>query len=153
MTVDVTPVFAAYLAGNRGPAVDDPTRRVPTAYGVSAKLDGSVIELALTFRAGAAYCCYEWGCHLWLFPSERWGRLRRELAAGGVPVPARLELRLKVVVEAGALFFNWARPVPGRPGVYELRPSETDRYHEVVITEASAPGAKQAAPPDRGGTR
>lgn len=141
--VDVTPIFAAQLARNRGPTADDPTAREPPNYVVSARLNGAVIDLTLTFRAGAAYCCCEWGCHLGLFQGERWGWLRRELASGALPVPDRLELRLAVSVEPGALFFDYARPVPGRRGLYELKPAEALRYQEVV-TEADGPEADTA---------
>jgi hypothetical protein len=94
VAVDVTPVFAAYLARNRGPVRGAPDARQSPDYGVSASLDGAVIELTLTFRAGLAYCCYEWGCHLTLYEGKRWEWLRRELSGRGLEVPPRLELRL-----------------------------------------------------------
>src|SRR3954464_10192156 len=93
-------------------------------YGVAAALTGRVIELALTFRAGSAYCCSEWGCHLGLSGGRRWDGLRREVAAPGVPAPDELELRLGVVVEAGALFFALRQPDPARRGWYAFAPAE-----------------------------
>ena len=118
MAVDITPAFAAYFARNRGPVPGDPEARQLPDYGVSASLDGGVIDLTLTFRAGAAYCCYEWGCHLALSEGKRWGWLRRELGTCGVPVPDRLELRLSCVIEEGAVFFNLFRPDPARRNWY-----------------------------------
>jgi hypothetical protein len=91
--VDVTEVFAAYFARNRGPVPGDAEARQQPDYGVSATLDGGVIDLTLTFRAGSAYCCYEWGCHLALYEGKRWGWLRRELATRGVAAPDRLVFR------------------------------------------------------------
>ncbi|MBX6315292.1 MAG: hypothetical protein IRY99_20630 [Isosphaeraceae bacterium] len=149
MAVDVTPVFLAYFARNRGPVPGDPEARQPPDYGVSATLDGGVIDLDLTFRGGSAYCCYEWGCHLGLPPGKRWDWLRRELAARGVLVPDRLELRITVVVEAGAMFFDWSRPEPsprGR-GWYAFAPVEAMRYQHNVV-EACNPDAEPGAPAD-----
>src|SRR5262245_23685225 len=131
----VTSAFAAYCAGNRGPVPGDPEARQPPDYGVSATLNGWAIDLTLTFRAKSAYCCYEWGCHLNLYEGKRWGWLRREIIARGVPIPDRLELRLTVIVEAGALFFDWARPEPsprGR-GWYVFAPAEAYQYTVVVV--------------------
>jgi len=134
----VTSAFAAYFARNRGPVPGDPEARQPPNYAVSATLADGVIDLTVTFRAGSAYCCYEWGCHLNLFEGKRWDWLRRELVARGVRVPDRLELRLAVVVEAGALFFDWARPEPsprGR-GWYAFAPAEAHQY-SVLVTEGT----------------
>src|SRR5262245_15441450 len=84
VAVDVTPVFASYFARNRGPVPGDPEARQPPDYGVLASLDGDRIDLALTFRAGSAYCCYEAGCHLDLLTGKRWEWLRRELSVRGL---------------------------------------------------------------------
>ena len=152
MGVDVTPVFAAYFARNRGPVPGDPEARQPPVYGVSASLDGGVIELSLTFRAGSAYCCCQWGCHLALYEGKRWDWLRRELATRGVPAPDRLELHLAVVVEAGALFFDWSRPEPSRRGRgwYAFAPHAAHRY-QVVVSEGNSPDAESGTAADGGG--
>jgi hypothetical protein len=154
VAVDVTSVFAAYFARNRGPVPGDPDARRQPDYGLSASLDGGVIDLALTFRAGSAYCCYEWGCHLALSEGKRWGWLRRELAARGVLAPDRLALRLAIAIEAGALFFDFRRPEPSRRGRgwYAFAPAEARRYH-VVVAEGHSPEAEPGAAPDRGGIR
>jgi hypothetical protein len=149
VAVNVTPVFAAYFARNRGPVPGEPDAWQRPDYGVSASLDGRVIDLTLTFCTGSAYCCYEWSCHLSLYEGKRWDWLRRELAAHGVPVPARLELRLAVVVETEALFFDWSRPEPSRRhrGWYAFAPAEAHRY-QVVVAEGCNPGAEPSAVPD-----
>jgi hypothetical protein len=134
----VTSVLAAYFACNRGRVLGNPDARQPPDYGVSARLDGRVVELSLTFRAGSAYCCSEWGCHLSLSDGMRWDWLRRELSDRGVPVPDRLKLHLAVTVEAGALFFDWTRPEPsprGR-GEYAYMPAEAQGY-TVIIAEGN----------------
>jgi hypothetical protein len=136
--VDIAPVFAVYLARNRGPVPANPDVRQPPDYGVSARLHGAVVELALTFRAGSAYCCDQWGCHLDLYEGKRWERLRRELSARGIEVPSRLELRLTVVVEAGALFFDFGRPDPSRRGWYEFAAAVECRYQHMVAEGGNA---------------
>ena len=126
----MTPVFAAYFARNRGPVLGDPNTRQPPDYGVSASLDGGMVELTLTFRAGSAYCCCEWGCHLNLYEDKWWEWLRRELSARGVEAPPRLELRLTVVVEAGALFFEFRRP-DRCARLVRLRTAQESRYQHM----------------------
>jgi hypothetical protein len=142
VTVDVTPVLTAYLACNRGPVPGDPEARQSPNFGVSACLDGAVIDMTLTFRSGSAYCCCEHGCHLDLYDGKRWERLRRALSAHGLVPAPRLELRLAVVVEAGALFFDFSRPQPSRRGRgwYAFAPEDALRY-ETVIAEGKEPDA------------
>ena len=147
MAFDVTPVFTAYFARNRGPAANDPTQHVPPNYGVSARLDGSLVELDLTFRAGAGYCCYEWGCHLGMVQGKRWEWLRRELTARGLALPELLELRMSVTVEAGALFFDYDRPLPEHRGRYALSASKAVRY-QAVVAEVDSKEAEPSAAPD-----
>lgn len=128
MPVDVTPAFAAYVAGNGGPTPADPDARQRPDYGISASFDGAAIDLNLTFRAGSAYCCGEWQCHFGLFRTRRWDKLRRELTILGLELPARLEVRVDVVIEAGALFF-----APGSPRAPRvLVPSKAHRYRQTV---------------------
>lgn len=143
MAVDLTPVFSDYLARNRGPVPGDPDARQPPDYGVSASLDGGFIELALTFRAGAAYCCSEWGCHLSASDNELWEWLRRELSARGAVAPPRLELHLTVVVETGALFFDFGRPDRSRRGWYDFAPAEERRY-QLVVSEGAIRAPNEA---------
>ncbi len=122
---DVTPLFAAALARNRGPVPGDPDARQLPDYGVSARLAGATVEATLTFRAGSAYCCGEWGCHVDLRPGARWEWLRRGLAEIGLAAPERLELRLPVVVEAGALLLA-PRRSPACPSAFA--PAGADQY-------------------------
>jgi hypothetical protein len=132
MAVDVTPVFAARLARNRGPDPNDPDRRQAPDYGVSASFEDGVVNLVLTFRSGSAYCCYEYGCHLDLSASRQWEWLRQELSGRGLAVPSRLKLQLEVVVEEGAIFFDLSKPDPTRRGWYAFARSAAHRYHASV---------------------
>jgi hypothetical protein len=139
MTVDVTPVLAKYLAPNRSP---DPTNTYgtrPSEYGVSAAWESGVINLLLTFRCGSYYCCYERGCHLDLLTHQRWERLRRQLTDHGLDIPPRLKLRLEVVVEDGAIFFDYSKPDPTRRGRYAFAPVDSFRY-QAELEEAESPG-------------
>jgi hypothetical protein len=148
MAVDVTPAFAAYTANNGGPTPIDPEARERPNYGISAHLDGAVIELKLTFRTGSAYCCGEWNCHFHLFPTRRWGRLRKELSALELEPAGRLELRVEVVIEEGALFLAPNR-VPRTPQA--LAPAKAFQYRQSV-TEGDRPEFEPAAPRNRRGT-
>jgi hypothetical protein len=132
MTVDVTSVFAAYLAQNRGPDPDEPTATRPSEYGVSAQWEDGVVRLALTFRRGCVYCCMESGCHLRLFSTKQWEWLRRELSARGIQLPSRLTVMVEVVVEDGAIFFDYSRPDQARRGRYAFAPVNAQRYQHVV---------------------
>ncbi len=132
MTLDLTSLFETYFAKNRGPVQGDPDGRQAPNYGVTASLDGKVIEMTLTFRAGSAYCCCESGCHLALFETERWDRLRGEMSVHRVVAPDRLSLRLTVVVEEGALFFDFSRPDPARRGWYAFKPVSGHKYQLLV---------------------
>jgi hypothetical protein len=131
--VDVWPVLAAYLARNRGWLPGNPDSRPAPAYGITASLDGPSLALTLRFCAGSAYCCCEWGCHLDLHAGRRWERLREDLVAHGLVPAERLQLRLTVIVEPGALFFDWSRPDPMRRGWYAFAPAGARRYD--VLTE------------------
>lgn len=138
MAVDVTLAFVAYTASNRGPTPTDPDARERPDYGLSATLYGNAVELLLTFHAGSAYCCGEWQCHFHLFPTRQWSQLRQELAALGVEVAGRLELRVEVVIEEGALFFA-PNPSPGRAPA-TLAPTRAFQYRQTVV-EGDRPDA------------
>jgi hypothetical protein len=137
MAVDVTPILAEVLARNRGHDPLNPDARQPPDYGVIAALEGSTLDMVLTFRKGSAYCCMEWGCHLPLIDGKRWHGLRRAFAAHGVTAPPRLELRLACVVEEGALFFDPNRPDPTRRGWYAFARAANHRY-QISASEAGS---------------
>ena len=136
MVLDVTPAFAAYLARNLGPNPMAPDERQTPDYGVSSAIDGGLVHLDLTFRSGSAYCCTEWGCHLNLREGKTWDRKRQEHAKQGIAALERIELRLTVHVEHGALFFDWLRPEPSRPGWFAFATAATSRY-DVAIAEGA----------------
>jgi hypothetical protein len=141
MGINVTPIFAEQLARKRGPDPHDPGHRQAPDYGIVATLEGDVVEAELTFRTGCAYCCYEWGCHVAL----RWDDLRAWLLARDLRPPERIELRRTVVIEEGAVFFDFRQPDPTRRGWYAFAPVSACRYQyapvEVVSeTRDSVPG-------------
>jgi hypothetical protein len=97
---DLTTEFRALLSKNLGPALNDPKRRVPPAYGVEAHLDGAVIHVRLVFKTNEPYCCGEPGCHL---PTgARFEAYLRESL--GLRDEPPLQYAVAVVVEAGARF-------------------------------------------------
>jgi hypothetical protein len=132
MVVDVTSIFAACFARNSGPVPGEPEKRHPPNYGVSANIDGASLDVTLTFLTGSAYCCSEWGCHLNLREGKRWDWLRRELSACELDAAETLELRLTVIVEAGALFFDWSRPDSARRCWYAFSPVAAHQYRTVI---------------------
>jgi hypothetical protein len=134
LEVDVTRALAALLANDGGVAPTDPDR-LRSEYGVVATMQESDLVVVLTFRSGTAYCCMEWGCHLPLFDERRWARARAVLVGQGISVPPRMRLRLKCVVEEGALFFDYSKPLPGRRGWYEFKAHKAAEY-EVETTES-----------------
>jgi hypothetical protein len=135
LAVNVTLVLSELLARNRGHDPLDPDRRQPPDYGVSASLEAGTLEVVLTFRSGATYCCYEPGCHVRLHNGHRWDELRRVLAAHGITAPLSLELRLTCVVEEGAVFFDFAKPDVTRRGWYAFHPVVAHRF-QVFAAEA-----------------
>jgi hypothetical protein len=147
VAIDITQILAELLSHNRGRDPLNPDGRQPPDYGVAATLEGSTLDMVLTFRSGAAYCCMEWGCHLGLTPhGQRWHALRRALAAHGVAAPPRLKLQLTCVVEEGAVFFDLFRPDPKRRGWYAFAPVAAHRY-QVSTAEATSSAKRQARLP------
>lgn len=132
MAENITPVIANLLARNKGSVPGNPQVRQTPNYGVTASLEGAVLEMMLTFRAGSAYCCCQSGCHFGAFEGKRWERLREEMQAHGFAPPERLQIRLSVVVEKGAMFFDGSRPDRTRRGWYEFAPVEEQRYQRVL---------------------
>jgi hypothetical protein len=105
-----------------------------TERGGRAPLEGSILEVELTFHAGSAYCCYEWGCHIAFTPlAKRWDDLRRQLVDRAILLPARIELRRTIVIEEGAMFFDLRSPDPRVCGWYAFAPVSAHRYHWVSI--------------------
>ena len=56
-------------------------------------------------------------------------------------------LRLDVVVQAGAMFFDYARVLPDRRGMYELSPIGAIR-RQAIVAEACSPDAEPDAAAD-----
>lgn len=133
MSVDVTSVLVKRLARNRGPVPGDPDHRQPPNYGVEAHYDDGILFVTLTFRAGSAYCCYEWGCHFASPPSRRWDALRTELVKLGLTVPERMHLHAKTIIEDGAIFFDWSRPDRTRRGWFDFAAHDAYQYEHIDV--------------------
>lgn len=130
-SIDISTIFAAQLARNRSPVPGDPDTRVPAEYGIEATLSGMVIDIRLTFLSGRAYCCIEPGCHLDLPPTSKWPQTRDRLAAAGIVVPdGLLKANVHGLIEEGALFFDFSRPIElNRPGrFYHFQPHSSYQY-------------------------
>ena len=61
MAVDVTLILKELLAANRGPNPTDPAMRQSPDYGVAALLDGSILDVMLTFKKGRALLLHGMG--------------------------------------------------------------------------------------------
>ncbi len=83
-------------------------RGVPGYYGVRLEniaQDGSELGLVVTLRAGETYCCSQSSCHFDFGHATIWSELRGDMDAQGLrELPLPRIRRLRVVVEAGALF-------------------------------------------------
>ncbi len=82
MAIVVMETFVEHLGRNRGPVPCEPGSRCTPNYGVVATLEGDVLEVDLMFRAGSAYRCYEWGCHIsFTLLARRWDDLLSRLVS------------------------------------------------------------------------
>jgi hypothetical protein len=133
MAIDVTSVLKELLAANRGPNPTDPETRQSPDYGVAASLEGTVLDVVMTFKKDRAYCCMEWGCHLALFDGRRWERLHEALAKSGVVAPPSLRLQLSCKIEEGAVFFDFSKPDQTRRRWYAFAPVAAHEYKVVTV--------------------
>jgi hypothetical protein len=135
MPIDLTDVIVRVLAQNRSP---DPKRlgeKIPSHYGIAASLQGDIVRVDLRFVNHLAYCCMEPMCHLPMREGKRWRSLREAMAESGLQPPDRLRMELRVVVEEGALFFDWTLPIPGRIGWYRLKAAKPLAEIRLVLEE------------------
>jgi len=122
-----TEAIIALMAGNRGPDLKHPD------YGISADvfLDGEFrIDLELTFKRDAKYCCPEPECHLATYLPRFWTALREHFAHAGIESTFPIVLRVKGVVEPGALLYrgNTSLPYPSNGFEYD------EEYREDAVT-------------------
>ena len=135
--MDVTSAVSEMMSRNRRPDPLSPDERTSSNYGITAALEGDNLSIVLTFLAGSAYCCMEWGCHLGLFEGKRWDIFRHQLTHHGVDAPPTLKLQLSCVIEAGAMFFDFSRPDPKRRGWYAFKPAADYKYQLVTVEATS----------------
>jgi hypothetical protein len=130
LAADISTYICEMLSTNR---VLDSEQSLPE-YGITAEIEGATISLVFTFLSGKAYCCEIWGCHLSLHPGTRWDELRRILTTHGIALPEQLDLSIRVVVEEGALFFEFVNPNPPRQGLeYPLAPVAASSYDDFSV--------------------
>lgn len=104
-------------------------------YGVRIEnlaLDGSELDLIMTFRSGEQYCCGQPICDFAFDEASTWESLRVDMDANGLsafPVPTIRKLR--GVVEAGAVFVLNGRLING-PLVSEGYEYEDGPYPPVM---------------------
>jgi hypothetical protein len=111
MVRDVSEVFRSYLKSNLGPDLDGNESAAVPDYGISATVNAKgVVDVVLTFKRGCPYCCAYCQCHFGLFDGDRWVRLRAVATSQDVELAALLSLRIKVIVEEGALFYDTSQP-------------------------------------------
>jgi len=136
VTIDISDQIREMLSTNR---VLDPEPSLPE-YGIAATLDGATISMVFTFLRGRSYCCKYWTCHLSLHSGGRWDKLRRILTAYDIALPEQLDLSIRVVVEEGALFFEFGKPNPPRQGLeYPLVPVAASSYDDFTVEADDEP--------------
>jgi len=136
MTIDISSHIREMLSTNR---VLDPEQSQPE-YGITAKLDDATISMVFTFLSGKSYCCEQWSCHMSLHSGDRWDKLRRILTAHEIALPEQLDLSIRVVVEEGALFFEFGKQNPPRQGLeYPLAPVSASTYDDFTVEADNEP--------------
>jgi hypothetical protein len=103
----LTLAFADLFAGDRGRFRDAEPWGGPGYFGVRATpatSDASEVELAVTFRAGVRYCCFESACHFAYYNERGWRRLRECLDRHGLGLLPLPVIRLfRGIIERGAV--------------------------------------------------
>ncbi len=113
----------------------------PRHYGVrleNISIEGSQLDLILTFRSAVRYCCFEFACHFAHYGTRGWSRLRDAMdrhGLNGLPLPVIRKVR--AVIEPGAV----ATPSPQGPA-FRMEGSEYEAgpFH---------PAAEDETAPDR----
>jgi hypothetical protein len=144
--------FADLFAADRGRFRDGESWGGPGYFGVqvaSATVDGSEVELVVTFRAGVRYCCFESACHFAYYDEHGWRRLRECLdrhGLGHLPLPVIRSFR--GIIEPGAVAQPGMVGTPEACFVWEGSEYWAGPWHPIVPKQAE-PGAA----PDRRGTQ
>jgi hypothetical protein len=107
----------------------------PGYYGVrleNVAVDGSEVDLVLTFRSGVRYCCFEPGCHFSYYSEGWWSWLRQCMDRNGLShLPLPVIRRLHGVIEEGALFDTASASAGGEPRESRAYEYEDGPYHPV----------------------
>jgi hypothetical protein len=65
--------------------------------------DGEDVDMEFRFVQGGEYCCTELGCHFHAWNANDWQSLRQQLHKQGVSIGYPMTIRIRVIVEAGAI--------------------------------------------------
>lgn len=104
---------------------------------VAVAADGSEVEVAVTFRAGHRYCCYESSCYFAHYAEHGWRRVRAGMDRHGLAhLPLPVIRTFHGIIEPGAV----AQPgVTGHPEMCFVsdgeRRYETGPWQPVVTPE------------------
>lgn len=75
-----------------------------------------------------------------LHSGDRWDKLRRILTAHEIALPEQLDLSIRVVVEEGALFFEFGKQNPPWQGLeYPLAPVSASTYDDFTVEADNEP--------------
>ncbi|MBP3956091.1 hypothetical protein J8F10_12440 [Gemmata sp. G18] len=137
----LTLAFAEFLCVDRGRLWTGDPWGGPGYYGVrvaAVTSDAAEVELAVTFRAGVTYCCFESSCH---FPhhASGWQRLRECLDRHDLAqLPLPIIRTFRGVIEPGAVM----QPEigPGTRWVHEGAQYTNGPRHPITTRHAE-PGA------------
>jgi len=120
----LTLAFADLFAENRIRFRDGEVSGGPGYYSVRVAAltkDGAEVELAVTFRKGVKYCCFESACHASYYRQDWWVRLQKHMDGHGLGhLPLPIVRTFRGVVECGAV----AEPGTNPPACFVCEGSE-----------------------------
>jgi hypothetical protein len=106
--------FADLFAVSRYTFRDGMVSGGPGYFGVRTAAvvsDASEVELAVTFRTGVRYCCFESTCHAAYYSADWWGRLRENMNSRGLGhLSLPIVRTFRGVIERGAVMEPGTNP-------------------------------------------